>query len=68
MWGSCMPPDYDYLHIPLISKQGKFQTQTNIFPGNSNPFSIKPAVVWVKISEKIINFSVLRSRLPQTSK
>ena len=53
MWELCMHPDYDHLYcIPLISKKVKFQPQTSIIPGNSNPFSIKPTVVWVKISEK----------------
>ena len=52
MWKLCMHPDYDHLYIPLMSKKEKFQPQTNIIPGNSNPFSIKPIVVWVKISEK----------------
>ena len=52
MWELCMHPDYDHLYIPLMSKKEKFQPQTNIIPGNSNPFSIKPIVVWVKISEK----------------
>ena len=30
----------------------KLQSQNNIFAGNNNHFSIKPTVVWVKISEK----------------
>ena len=51
------------LYIPLTSKKCKFQPQTSIFPENNNPFSIKPTVVWVKISEKKnISFFVLRSR------
>ena len=51
------------LHIPLTSKKCKVQLQTSIFPGNNNPFSIKPTVVWVKISEKKnISFFGLRSR------
>ena len=58
MWELCMHPDYDYLYIPLTSRYGKLQPQTNIFPGNNNPFSIKPTVGWVKISER--NFSSLR--------
>ena len=40
------------IYTLLISKQGKFQPQTNIFHGNNNPFSIKPTVVWVNISGK----------------
>ena len=48
--------DYDHLYIPLTSKKGKFQSQT-IFLRNTNPFSIKPTVVQVKISEKNINIS-----------
>ena len=40
----CMYPDYDHLYIPLTSKKGKFQPQT-FFPGNNNPFSIKPTVM-----------------------
>ena len=40
------------LYISLTSKTCKFQSQTSIFPGNNNPFSIKPTVVWVKIFEK----------------
>ena len=72
MWELCMHPDYDHLYyIPLISKKVKFQPQTSIIPGNSNPFSIKPTVVWVKISEKKISFSGLRScydRLPNGKK
>ena len=50
------------LYIPLKSKKFKFQPQTSIFPGNSNPFSIKPTVIWVKIFEKKnISFSGLIS-------
>ena len=57
------------LHIPLASKEGKFQPQTSIFPVNNNPFSIKPTVVWVEISEKKnISFSSLRSHYKQSSK
>ena len=49
-------------YIPLTSKKCKFQLQTSIFPGNNNPFSINPTVVWVKIFEKKnISFSGLRS-------
>ena len=40
------------LNILFTSKKCKFQPQNNIFPGNNNPFSIKPTIVWVKISEK----------------
>ena len=40
------------LYIPLTSKNCKFQPQNSIFPENNNPFSLKPTVVWVKISEK----------------
>ena len=53
-----MHPEY----IPLTSKQGKFLPQTNIFSGNNNPFSIKPTVVWIKVSEKNIYRSSFRSR------
>ena len=50
------------LYIPLTSKKHKFQQQTSIFSGHNNPFSLKPTVVWVKISEKEnISFFVLRS-------
>ena len=52
MWKLCMHPDHDHLYIPLTSKKDKFQPQTNIFPGNNNPFFINPTVAWVKISEK----------------
>ena len=48
----CMYLDYDHLYIPLTSKKGNFQSETNIFRGNNNPFYIEPTVVWVKISEK----------------
>ena len=63
MWELWVHLDYDHLYIPLTSKWGKFQPQTNISPGNNNPFSIKPStVVWVKISEKKnINFFGLKS-------
>ena len=47
-----MYPDYDYFYIPLTSKYRKLHPQTNNSPRNNNPFSSKPAVVWVKISEK----------------
>ena len=57
-----MNPDYDHLYFLWTSKSGKLQPQTYIFPGNKNHFFIKPTVVWVKISEKIINFSGLRFR------
>ena len=53
MQESWLHSDYHHLYIPLIFKYGKFQTQTNIFPeNNDNPFTIKPTVVRVKISEK----------------
>ena len=55
LWSFCM-------YIPLTSKKYKFQPQTNSFPENNSPFSIKPTVLWVKISEKKnISFSGLRS-------
>ena len=38
MWELYMHPDYDHLYIPLTSEKGKFQPQTNIYPGNNNPF------------------------------
>ena len=51
------------LYIQLTSKKCKFQPQTSFFPGNDNPFSIKPTLVWVKIFEKKnISFSGLNSR------
>ena len=51
------------LYIPLTSKEWKFQPQTSVFPEKNNPFSIKPTVVWVKISEKkYISFFGLISR------
>ena len=49
---------YDHFYISLTFKQDKFQTQTNIFPGNNNPFFIKPTVVRVKIPKNIFFFSV----------
>ena len=52
MWELWVNPGYCHLYIPLTSKKGKFQPQTNIFRGNSNPFSIKPPIMWVKISGK----------------
>ena len=62
MWELWVHQDYDHFYIPLTFKWGKFQSQTNIFPGNNNPFSIKPiTVVWIKIFEKNINFPVLKS-------
>ena len=30
----------------------QFFSQTNIFPGSSNPFSIKPTVAQIKVSKK----------------
>ena len=63
MWKLCMPPDYDHF-IPLTSKQGKFQPQTNILSGNNNPFILSLTVVWVDRSrflKKKTNFSSLRS-------
>ena len=63
MWELCMHLDYDHLHIPLTSKNGNFQSETNIFRGNNNPFCIEPTAVLVKISEKkYMKFSGLRSR------
>ena len=50
------------LYIPLTSKKCEFQPQTSVFPETNNPFSIKPTVVSVEISEKEnISFFVLRS-------
>ena len=59
-----MHPNYDHLYIPvsIIFQISKFKPQTNIFPGNNNPFSFKPTLGWVKIFEKNSNFSGLRSR------
>ena len=64
----CIHPDYDYLYIHLTSTSGKLQPKTNIFPGNNNPFSIKPTVVWVKISEKNHQFFRFDISLSQASK
>ena len=55
----CIYPEYNHLYIPLTSKKGKFQPQTNIFPVNSNPFSILSLLL---CGSKNINFSGLRSR------
>ena len=55
----CIHPEYNHLSIPLTSKKGKFQPQTNIFPVNSNPFSILSLLL---CGSKNINFSGLRSR------
>ena len=55
-----MHPAYDNLYIALTSKKGKYQPQTNIFNGILNPFPIEPTVVLVKISERNINFSILK--------
>ena len=55
----CIHPEYNHLRIPLTSKKGKFQPQTNIFPVNSNPFSILSLLL---CGSKNINFSGLRSR------
>ena len=41
MWELYMDPDYYDLHILLTSIESKLQSQTNIFPGSNNPFSIK---------------------------
>ena len=63
-----MHPDYDHLYIQLTYREGKLQLQTNIFPGNNNPFFIKHSVVWVKISEKNHQFFWFEIFLPQASK
>ena len=42
--------DNEYILLPLTSKQGNFQSQTNIFLENTNHFSIKPMVSWVKVT------------------
>ena len=62
MWELWVHADHDHLHILLTSKWDEIQPRTNIFPGNNNPFSIKPAVTdgqdfW----KKNINFSGLKS-------
>ena len=44
----CMYPDYDHFYIHLTSTKGKLQPQTNIFPGNNNPSSIKRTVACVE--------------------
>ena len=67
-WELCMHPDYDHFYIPLTSKKVKFQPKINIFSGNKNPFSIKPSVLWAKISEKKHQFFPLKILLPQASK
>ena len=39
-------PAYDHGYNPSISfKIRQYQAETNIFPGNNNPISVKPAVV-----------------------
>ena len=65
MWKLYKHLNYDHLYIPLTSRKGKFQPQTNIFSRNNKPFSIKPTFVWVNIfakKKKKINFAGLRSR------
>ena len=62
MWELCRHPDYDHLYILLTSKSGKLQLQTNIFPGNNNPFSIRLLLSGSRFLKKIINFSGLRFR------
>ena len=49
VWELWVHPDYGDLYIPLTSR---FQPQTNVFPVNNSPFSIKHTFVWVRISEK----------------
>ena len=69
MWELCMHLDCDHFYISLTFKKGKFQRQTNIFPGNNNPFSIKSTVVWVKLSEKKKHeFFRFEISIPQASK
>ena len=59
IWELWVHPDYGDLYISLTSR---FQPQTNVFPVNNSPFSIKHTFVWVRISEKKpINFSGLKS-------
>ena len=64
----CMHRDYDHLYIPLTSKLGKFQPQTNIFLGNNNPFSIKLTVAWVRFLKKKHQFFPFEISLPQARK
>ena len=56
------------MYIPLTSKKCKFQSQTSIFLGNNNPFSIKLTIVWVNFSEKNHQFFRFEISLQQTSK
>ena len=67
MWELCMHLDCDHLYISLTSKKDKFQPQTNIFSGNNKPFSIKPTVGLIKISEKK-DFFQFEISIPQASK
>ena len=58
MWKLCMHVDHDYFVYSINFKRCKLQSQTSIIAGNNNPFSIKPSVEWVKISEKTSIFPV----------
>ena len=56
-----MHPDYDHLYIQLTYREGKLQLQTNIFPGNNNPFLLSILLCGSRFLKKIINFSGLKS-------
>ena len=59
MWELCMNPDYDHFVYSINFQKIQIPTTNSIFCENKNPFSIKPTVVWVKISEiKTSVFSV----------
>ena len=63
MWELCMHPNYVHF-IPLTSKQGKFQPQTNIFLEITTLFLLSFTVVWIdrlKFLKKNISFSSLKS-------
>ena len=63
MWELCMHPNYVHF-IPLTSKQGKFQPQTNIFLEITTLFLLSFTVVWIdrlKFLKKTISFSSLKS-------
>ena len=58
----------DHLYIYSINFEIR-QIPATIFPGNNKPFSIKPTVVWVKISEKNKHeFFRFEVSIPQVSK
>ena len=64
----CMHPAYDHLYVLLISKKGKLQLQTNIFPGIATFFLLNLLFCGSSYLKTNHQFFRCEISLPQASK